>query len=506
MKVELLCQSLQFTFDIVSDKMTSFSNYRRQIFKPGSRNTHITPWGQILVKNRNKQGDLISYRTLRELKKGKKMEWAVCSLLIFKDNNRLYPFFKCNLCDCCKSVETLSMNQPEMFMNGLKCYHSQIADLVVSRTTDDWKTIWPLEYDDIEDVDIGWKVECNTHIKHIVFEDDSKCSTFLGAVYMGNRKGVSIIANLSKSSKALRCYKCTTRNCKCIRSLKHHLDNEKKEDEEYEHFDRRTKSKPRVSEHYEETPPFPHLGYNRTYFRFPFFRDVGGLKEKFQDRCDGIDSVILPEKFEHEYVQDQTCKHGVNFDPDPQNLIKKYSEVTVYYEFSEITIDIPMFARKSLGPCRCLILPDTHQFMLQNCGGGRLIDYGFLADIVCGWCQRTGVLSKISARADRFRLAGRQTTLPVNVATEAIASFCHFMQSEDSDWVCDKCCRNDAGDLTTTPQFLVADAKAVGLKNRRVEHLQELDRAPDDDQVLPGGSDHRQRVFLADKEERALLR
>ena len=53
--------------------------------------------------------------------------------------------------------------------------------------------------------------------------------------------------------------------------------------------------------------------------------------------------------------------------------------------------------------------------------------------------------------------------------------------------------------------FLFQDGKQIGPSAKRVEHLEELDRHPDDDDSLEEGSKFKDRVFLSTKRERTLV-
>ena len=57
-----------------------------------------------------------------------------------------------------------------------------------------------------------------------------------------------------------------------------------------------------------------------------------------------------------------------------------------------------------------------------------------------------------------------------------------------------------------TPTYLVADGKATGPSKRRVEHLEELDRADGDDNVLGPSCAFEDRVFISNNKERKWLK
>ena len=60
-------------------------------------------------------------------------------------------------------------------------------------------------------------------------------------------------------------------------------------------------------------------------------------------------------------------------------------------------------------------------------------------------------------------------------------------------------------DHATTPRFLNTDGKNMGPTKRKVKHIAELDKHPDDEDVLPQSTFFSKRVFLHNIKERHLV-
>ena len=215
----------------------------------------------------------------------------------------------------------------------------------------------------------------------------------------------------------------------------------------------------------------------------------------------------LPAEFKPSFDPSLTCKHGIGFDPNDQNLIKKYDQVTIYNESSESLHNIPMYARRTIGDdCRCVVLPDCHEFLLQNVGGGKLVCYLFILSCANSWGNSTPYNAKIMTRADNFSSIGLKTTLTMQLMNTAVSGWISNLEYLKSDWVCDRCCKKHNGEIGDTPRYLVCDGKSMGPASRRVDHISELDTAPGDQQVLCQGCFFEDRTFLAEKRERDHLK
>ena len=257
--------------------MSAFSKYKRLVFKPNEQNAFILPWAKVLIRNVKKNGEeFVSYKTIKEYRKKKQKPWILCSLVVFKEGNDIFPVFQCEQCPKMKCVDSFSMNQSSAFMETYKCDHSRIADIVVGRF-EDWQTVWPVDYGDINNADEAFKVECNEDIEYVTLVDEFEArrngkSRHLAAVYLKSKRKVSVLATLTQKAKMVTCFLYSTKKCKCYRIYKDCLDSEHDGDDDFTHYGDRRRYEASRQDHYEEDPPFPHLGYNRTKFKFPLFR------------------------------------------------------------------------------------------------------------------------------------------------------------------------------------------------------------------------------------------
>ena len=105
----------------------SIVNYERKLFGEEEPNSFILPWGYILLRNVNSNGDLLLYRDIKEFRKSKVPVWVLCKVLIFRSEQNFFPVYACDLCDKMKHLETLTIDQDEGILNRSKCIHSQIV-------------------------------------------------------------------------------------------------------------------------------------------------------------------------------------------------------------------------------------------------------------------------------------------------------------------------------------------------------------------------------------------
>ena len=90
----------------------SVRRYQKLLFKRGEANAHLTPWGQVVLRNIRRRR-LVTYRSLRSFRSDKTPMWVQLQLFCFQDpnTNDVYPIFKCCLCSVMERVETLHDRQ-----------------------------------------------------------------------------------------------------------------------------------------------------------------------------------------------------------------------------------------------------------------------------------------------------------------------------------------------------------------------------------------------------------
>ena len=156
----------------------SIVNYERQLFGGEEPNSFILPWGYILLRNVNSKGDLLLYKDIKEFRKSKVVApvWVLCKVLIFRSGQNYFPVYTCDVCDKMKHLETLTIDQDEGILNRSKCIHSQMADIVVLRSGEEWQDHWEVDLSDLtpadqvtdDNQDIAFQVSNANHIKYVL--------------------------------------------------------------------------------------------------------------------------------------------------------------------------------------------------------------------------------------------------------------------------------------------------------------------------------------------------
>ena len=70
----------------------NIDNYEREMFLPGSHEFFILPSGSVLIRNIDKKGNLVKYRSLKKFKEKSVPMWVECQLHLFRDNTNLNFF------------------------------------------------------------------------------------------------------------------------------------------------------------------------------------------------------------------------------------------------------------------------------------------------------------------------------------------------------------------------------------------------------------------------------
>ena len=137
----------------------SLKNYLRQLSKTQEENKFILPWGIVVLRNCDQNGDFLTFKNIGDFKKGGKDKWLVIQLLLFRENEEIFPIFQCPECPEMKPLSGLALDQTEANLLSLRCIHSQAAAYIA----DPWDYHWPVEV--IEESEESHKVECNLDIK-----------------------------------------------------------------------------------------------------------------------------------------------------------------------------------------------------------------------------------------------------------------------------------------------------------------------------------------------------
>ena len=90
-----------------------------------------------------------------------------------------------------------------------------------------------------------------------------------------------------------------------------------------------------------------------------------------------------------------------------------------------------------------------------------------------------------------------QSDLSYQDFERACSGYASMIKFRKDDFLCLDCGQ--------TPKYIVADGKMTAPTLRKVDHLSELDRNEDDENILEQGSHFKDRVFLSRKPERTLV-
>ena len=95
---------------------------------------------------------------------------------------------------------------------------------------------------------------------------------------------------------------------------------------------------------------------------------------------------ILPDVLIPEYNEEMKCSvHDRAFLASTDKLHKESQNIIVYTEMCEKMYDIPVYARQSVGPCKCLQRFDGTKLLLWYLGKGRFIEFTLLYAYMHKW-------------------------------------------------------------------------------------------------------------------------
>ena len=116
-------------------------DYLRQLSKTQEENKFILQWGIVVLKNCDQNGDFLTLKNIGELKKIGKDKWLRIQLLLFRENDEIFPIFQCPDCPEMKPLSGLALDQIQADLLPLRCIHSQAATYIA----DPWDYHWPLD-------------------------------------------------------------------------------------------------------------------------------------------------------------------------------------------------------------------------------------------------------------------------------------------------------------------------------------------------------------------------
>ena len=200
----------------------------------------------------------------------------------------------------------------------------------------------------------------------------------------------------------------------------------------------------------------------------------------------------FPEVMRAEYKEELKCTHGREYVRSNDNLYRESDRIVIYSELGEKVFNIPVYARRSSGSCKCLQ-------RIWNLGQGRFIDFTLLHSYLQKWVN-SGL--KIFALWKSIKNAALSCGISCTLTYDDLhRSICGFMNNLEIDLKRAFSCPTHGN----SPTWIVSDGKNLGPLKRRVEHLKELDRHETDEKILLQSTKFKNRVFLSSKKERMLV-
>ena len=144
------------------------------------RNAFKSLWGGVILKNCAPNGELYSFKTIKEYQETQHQFWLYLDLKIFCYRDHVYPIFCCPQCDDMVAVKNFGLHADPCDISKMQCIHSKAAGFLVKN----WHEIWEIE---LEDSDTALAVFCNNDVKYFTFQSQSKNQTFLAGVQVAGQ-------------------------------------------------------------------------------------------------------------------------------------------------------------------------------------------------------------------------------------------------------------------------------------------------------------------------------
>ena len=479
----------------------NLDNYTRLLCRnDGQAKYHVTPWGGLILKNLHRSGTLVKYESLKKLRKENVPLWVSCQIHLFRQNQRFFHVFKCDICMSMSSIDSLTINQDQNILERSKCIHSRAADVILQRLGT-FDTVWNINVQDYRVGDETFEVECNLQQQHQTLIDSD--NSFLAVLRNENAlKKISILTSVNSKTKMPFCQNCLRSKCKCFFRFKKLVEDElnfhasSSDDETHTDIDlywNRIKNPTEKVHHYEDVDTTKY-GYNKTPYEYPIFRDEV-LHDKFQEYL--TNSLNIPEDLIPSFSPNERCRHGNNFIEDDEQMVLLYENITVFYEGSECVMERNVFGRKAVG-CKCITQMDTHSLLLWNLGAAKFIHYSFLLNLIHNWAEGEAFTSTVNARQTTLNCIRVHSSLTQQDIDRAVVGFCLLQKDKPEDFSCLGECGGD------TPPILVADGVVVAPTSRKVDHIEEF-KPLDEEKKLSQSTVFANRTFLTRKVERKLV-
>ena len=493
--------------------------YLRQISADLDNNFFKSPWGGIVMKNANEFGELLTFKSKDNYKSQGKKLWLYLSLKIFKHEGGLHVVYCCNECDSMKGVDRLQLDVDPDTVKQLLCFHSRTASFLLPR----WHNVWDIE---VPRFVSAFSVKCNQHLNYFKFQDRSKDKTLLAGVWVDGCP--HLIVTVTKRQSVPFCSTCDSLTCTHQKAFdarqkkdnptdfnsrmqnaqenpdnldgEHREASEERDDLDDVDIDPDVGEEEVQNRHYLDLPPLPlyhkMYGYNMSKILYPYERSKA-QQDTWLKRVRNI--YDFPEAFVPIWSVTNKCSHGFGYDPDDDNMILESKSILVYHNIGEQVFNVKNYIRKSLNSCKCLLRTDTHPYFLWNLGSGRFVNYTLLNSYLHMW-KNSGlsIHAQFKSVLEMSSSAGISSTMKYNDLHRSICGY--FVQLSFDEKVAFSCPRHGR-----SPVWINTDGKCTGPAKKRVKDVNELDRHPEDAQVLKQSTVFKDRVFLPDFAERTAV-
>ena len=103
---------------------------------------------------------------------------------------------------------------------------------------------------------------------------------------------------------------------------------------------------------FSDIPPYELeiILFVKSSIRYPLFRDENLCQRLLQETAgENLGDSLIPV-----YDPQATCIHQNGYDPSENSLIKLRDSITIFHETSETIRNVSVYARPTIGVCRCL--------------------------------------------------------------------------------------------------------------------------------------------------------
>ena len=360
--------------------------YYQQISSLGSQMFN-SPWG-VVMKNCQADGKLLDFSNMAAFETFRKEErkhmWLHLPLKVFQINsNVLMGVFVCPECpSMARMMEQEAAQDSDSIIKCL-CMHSRVATMRIG----DWRKEWTVS---MSPSNLTFYVNHEEDANCVVLIPKSSKTAFLAAVLEKSKVYLLYCATVRQDLPF--CSHCTTRKCCHYSSLvgfeSSHASNPAGEGEEenYEPLHDVEENDLNYNEHYMKKPPI-HVrgsmyGYNFEEIIYPFSESPEQQRVWLQ-RVAGL--VSIPPRLEPTVDNESKCKHNMPFNNRSDALVVESKTVCLFNDIGERIISSEVFARPSLGPCKCLKRFDGNKHLIWHLGGGRFVDYSTLHSYLHKW-------------------------------------------------------------------------------------------------------------------------